>query len=313
MLHTLESILEAARATGELSSDQRLRIQRMAYSDGKIDHREADMLFAINDAVDVRACPEWPDVFVGAMTGFLLRHSVPHGFIDESEGAWLMSRIDADGKTKGDTEMALLLHVLSRAEGSPARLQAYALRQVTDPIKARGFATAEDTEKLRTVLYATGGTGGVGVSRVEAEILFEVADAVEAGTNDPSFGDLFVRAMANHLMMSAAPPQLRVDEALRRERFLESRGSAWGTVVEVFQGIFKPKATYGKIVEAAPSSAQGWLSPERLEAAEAVDSHEADWLRRRLEADGRRSATEQALLDFLREECPELHVSLRAA
>ena len=314
MSDTLDRILETVRITGVLSPGDRLDLQRAVYDDGEVSLVEADILFLIHDHIDTSACVEWPDVFVGALTDLMIRQSLPYNHVSEAEGAWLMARIDRDGSVRGATEMALLLNVLRHAVSAPERLGAYAVEQVRRGIVERGFVTAEDTERLREVLHACGSSGGVGITRAEANTLFEIADATRSARNDDSFEDLFVGAMLNHLMMSAAPAHVPTEEALRREAWLASPEG--GILSGLRDALRSPFASSREVlrdgVAEEPPTVQDWLRPDVLADAERIDLGEAEWLRDRIAADGRRSALEDLLLATLREESPSIHAALFA-
>ena len=311
MPNRLQHLVEAVRKTGTLNEAERREIQHVVYEDGKVSLEEADALFAINDAIDRDACPEWPWVFIGAMTDLLVRQSFPVDHIDNSEAVWLIQRISQDGRVKSDTELKLLLNILKYANSAPDQLEKFALDQVRDHVLSNGFVTAEDVEYLRQVLYNVGSSGGIAITQMEAECLFDIADATADATNDASFTDLFVGAVANHLMMSAAPAKLSTEEAARREYWLHERGG----VMEGWKRVMKnPLAVFRKGPEVAKPHTHGqdWLSEERMEVAEIVTQHEARWLIDRLQRDGEISLPEQRLLAFLAKESPEIHASLTA-
>ena len=322
MTNRFQDILDQAVQTGSLDEAARRTVQRIVYEDGKVSVQEADMLFAINDAVSEDICPEWPQVFVGAVTDLLVRQSFPADHIDAAESVWLLQRISHDGKVETDTELALLLNVLKYANSVPDTLEKFALDQVKFHVLGNGFVTAEDVEHLRQVLYNCGSSGGVGISRIEAQTLFEIADATVDATNDASFDDLFVGAVANHIMMSAAPAKLSYDESARREYWLHERGEITRGVRRAFRspgGFFKTFLEGRRLIAedglsrgSLHSHAQDWVAPHALREAEAVTGGEARWLIAHLRRDHVISAPERKLLAFLAEESPEIHESLSA-
>ena len=312
MPNRFEDVLETVRKTGTLDAAGRQSLQRIVYEDGKVTLEEADCLFLINDAVDVAACPEWPWVFVGAVTDLLVRQSFPMNHIDPAESVWLIQRIAADGIVKGDTEMKLLLNILKFAESAPDQLEKFALDTVKAHVLANGFVTAEDVEHLRQVLYGCGSSGGVGISRMEAEVLFDIADATEGQTNDDTFQDLFVGAVANHVMMSAAPVKLSYEEHSRREYWLQERGDIARAWKATFKNPFKAAQLANEDIGTTATVRQGWLEDGKLGAAEAITQTESRWIIDRLNRDGRVSSCERALLAFLAEESPDIHASLTA-
>ena len=312
MPNRFEALLETVTKTGVLSESERREIQRTVYDDGKVTLEEADTLFAINDRISREACPEWPWVFIGAVTDLLVRQSFPTNHIDAAESVWLIQRISSDGLVKTDTELELLLNILKYAQSAPDQLEKFALDQVKAHVLSNGFVTAEDVERLRQVLYACGSSGGVGITQMEAECLFDIADATEGATNDESFTDLFVGAVANHLMMSTAPAKLSYEEHARREYWLHERGeirSGWKRVMKNPLSAFRQGRSEDEVATPV-NEMQGWLQPQELRQAEAITSGESRWLIDRLNRDGKLSSSEERLLAFLAEESPDIHASL---
>ncbi|MEM8626621.1 MAG: hypothetical protein AAGF32_01665, partial [Pseudomonadota bacterium] len=155
------------------------------------------------------------------------------------------------------------------------------------------------------------GDGHHAVSRQEAEALFAINDATDEKRNDPAWSDLFVKAIANHIMFVSgyAPPSR--EDALQRDRWLESRPGVTGFLSRMLTS--GPQTVWSSY--AAQSSEQRAMT--RLEEqrramllGEEITTQEANWLSERLVRDGKLSANEQALLDFLRAEKPTLHPSL---
>ena len=304
---TLDQVLESCRRSGEIDAAGLRAVQQAVYGDGVVSLAEADALFAINDAVDAVASPEWPWVFIGAVTDLLVRQNPPRHRVDATEAIWLQQRIEHDGRVEG-TELQLLLNVLRHADSVPESLELFALEQVKAHVVSNGFVTAEDVEQLRDVLYSCGSSGGVGISRMEAEVLFDIDGATHTASNDAGFQDLFVGAVANHLMMGAAPARISDDEALRREYWLHERGtiaSNWKRVIANPVGAFK--AGLVAVLE-TPGDAQPqeWLGAKALADAERITPDEARWVVDRVMRDGEVTACERALLAFLDAECAPL-------
>ena len=87
------------------------------YDDGVIDQEEADFLFELNDAVSGKDNDSsWTDLFVKAISSFVLDDEGSKGEIDADEAAYLAKQIEGDGQIDA-TELALLNH-LKQATGS---------------------------------------------------------------------------------------------------------------------------------------------------------------------------------------------------
>ena len=237
--------------------------------------------------------------------------------------AWLIARIDHDGVVETETELRLLINVLKVAQKPGDRLEAYALRQVLEAVKSgRGYVGQNQLKPgvigqaelrlLRQVFYGVGSAGGMGISKMEAQHIFALNEATKGRDNDPEWQRFFVSAISNHLMMIAAPTPVPAEEVLRRKAWLESDegiysgfgGLTLSSIVDAFKSVFSNE-------EEDSTGGFTILNTERFEHAERITENEADWLITALKADGEIDANERALLDFIRQECPDINESLR--
>ncbi|MCF6219685.1 MAG: hypothetical protein L3J65_01100 [Robiginitomaculum sp.] len=310
----LRELLEKILAASHLDDGDVLNVRRTVFEDGHITVQEADMLFQINH---LPGKPDtWFDLFLEGITHFLVRQTMPHGYINQANAAWLMARIDHDGVVETRTELELLMYVMKIANNVTDELEIYALNQVKIAVlEGRGFLAQgrqlqpgvigeAEVDILRRVLYACSSEGGVGISKAEAEALFDINDAVVDADNSDSWQRLFVGAIANHLMMLAAWEEPDMAETLRRERWLEQKGQ--GFVVPSFKG-------FGDAVKSLfsnPEYEYSHTNKAGIADAERVTQSEAYWLVERLNRNSSLDANEKALLKFLREESPEIHESL---
>ena len=315
-------LIAEMKATNAMTDAQLLELRRAFGADMSIDGREADALFEL-DKLAVK--PEgWADYFTLILTTYLVHQGRPQGYINDAMAAWLIARIDHDGVVETETELRLLMNVLKVAEQPGERLEAYALKQVQEAVMSgRGRVGHEkltpgvigkaEVELLRRVFYSVGGDGGMGITRMEAEYIFSLNDATTGRDNDPEWKRFFVGAIANHLMMIAAPAKLEVNEVKRREAWLEGND---GGVAKGF-GSLSASAVLGAFKEVLglkakdPTGGFSILNAENIRSAEQITSEEASWLVSALRADGEIDANERALLDFIRMECPAIDESLR--
>ena len=89
---------------------------------------------------------------------------------------------------------------------------------------------------VSTLFYGSGGDEGEGVSRKEADWLFELNDAVSGAANDPGWQDLMAKAISSHVLADeTSPGVLDADEASWLIGNIESDG----TVDDVEKAIIK--------------------------------------------------------------------------
>ena len=118
----LEQLKKELLADGIIDSEEVKTIKAVIYEDGKIDKDEADFLFELNDAVSGKEnAPEWKDLFVYAITAFVLEDEVSPNEIDEDEAEYLYNQIKGDGQVD-DIERALLENIKAKAKSFPAKL-----------------------------------------------------------------------------------------------------------------------------------------------------------------------------------------------
>ncbi len=224
------------------------------------------------------------------------------------------------------TELELLVHVLETAKSSPSKLCAYALEQVGHAVidgkgplmlggdLVPGLIAKAEVDLLRRILYAYGGDGNIAITRAEAEVLFKINERTAAASNDPSWNDLFVKAIANFVMCSAGYEAPTREVALRRDSFFEQADAEIG-------GFFGRMVSGGlaAIMEAyrAPDDieteweARNRASEALARRAETIDAGEAKWLAERIGGDRPLHENERALLTLIKHASPEIHPALK--
>ena len=115
----LDQLKKDLLADGIIDSDEVKTIKTVIYEDGKIDKDEADFLFELNDAVSGKDnAPEWKNLFVDAITAFVLEDEVSPNEIDDDEAEYLYDQIKGDGQVD-DIERALLENIKAKAKNFP--------------------------------------------------------------------------------------------------------------------------------------------------------------------------------------------------
>jgi hypothetical protein len=305
------------------SEDVRM-LRSEVFADGVVSRKEAEILFALNKACRDKS-PEWGEFVVEAMSDFVVHQEVPHGYISEENANWLISAISADGVVESRCELEVLVKSLEIARSAPASLSAYALQQVANAvIEGRGpladgrtltpgVIGRAEVDLLRRILYAGGGDSGIGISREEADVLFDLNDKTVEADNAPEWADLFVKALANAVMCASGYTPPSREEALRREEFFAERdANVSGFLKRMVSGGLKAVIDAYQMPEGV-EHAYSALNEERERAgheAERIDKSEAQWLSERIGRDGIFHENEKALLAFIRENSPDIHPDL---
>lgn len=305
-----------------------LLLRRVFYDDGIISADEAEILFALNNACKTYH-PEWPEFFVEALTDYIVYQEAPRGYITADNGHWLIDRVSRDGKIDTKTELELIVNVLDKARWAPVSLVKFALEQVkravvdgAGPLREgkalqAGTISEGEVDLLRRMLYAFAGDGNVAVTRAEADVLFDIDEAISAAPPNPAWTDLFVKAIANVMMAASGYSVPSREEALRQEATLEEPEAQTSVLAALLSMVQSNLASVQDAYhdQTAEERALARLEHQRIEIIthEEITEVEATWLVSRLGRDGRLSPSEKALVSYLNQESPRIHPVLTEA
>lgn len=305
-------IARHAAADRTISSEEVMALRREGWADGRMSREEAEMIFATQHAIDDPS-REWSDFFVEAIRNYVLNGTDPRGFASAEEAAWLIARVEANGKVCSMTELELLTTIIERAQNVPETLKSYVLgvmeREVlegTGPTRCGGelsdnHVSAAECRILRRVIFGQASDRPAAVSRREAEVMFRIKDTVAGNDNAPEFKQLFVQVVGNYLMGFAhAKGQISRERMLELEAFVADNKANMGR----FMGRMAKNASnafgvvFGK-KEKSPSR------EEQVAAEAVVTGVEQDWLDAQIARSGEVDEYDQALLEFVAEETGE--------
>ena len=118
----LDELKKDLLSDGIIDLEEVETIKHIIYEDGKIDREEANFLFELNDAVTGKDnAPEWKELFIDAITAYVLEDEMSPDVIDEDEADYLYEQINGDGQID-DTERALLENIKAKAKNFPEKL-----------------------------------------------------------------------------------------------------------------------------------------------------------------------------------------------
>ncbi|WP_373502047.1 hypothetical protein [Aestuariivirga sp.] len=305
-----ESLSKIA-AAGRIGPEDVMAIRRAIYHpDGHVGADEAEWLFALDTAVRERD-RSWEVLFVEALTDYTVHQMQPDGYVSEANAQWLMARIGHDGHVETRSELELLVNILEEATSCPNSLASFALGEIKASVLSEVRVSAANAVLLRRALYAMGGQQNIAITRAEAEVLFDIHDAVANAANDPAWDDLFVKAIANHMMFASGYQVPAREEALRRDAWLDDAntnvGGFFARMASGLSDVFRLYSAPGA------QSAQDRSRHIDEAIAERVTEDEARWLAARILKNGVVDGPEAALLAFIRAESPEIHPALKAA
>ena len=171
------------------------------------------------------------------------------------------------------------------------------------------------------MIHAPGGDGSIAVTRLEAEMLFDLNDALDDENKGPEWDDVFVKAIACHLMSPmAAPMEMTAEAELKRQAWLEEKPSFGTTLASIGKAIGRADIPFAEAWrELDPGGYQAARDYEQAEQArisqafsrESIDRAEAAWLAERIGRDANLSENEQKLLKFIKDNSPKIDEALR--
>jgi hypothetical protein len=212
-LGSVEAGIRARRAIGE--ADVRA-LRRAVYARPQVDRAAASAVLRLHGLAETRDAA-WNDFYLDVLMDFLF-WGRDDGVIGESDAAWLVEAIRADGRTERQTELELLLRLVFRARQCPEALRRLAREatraSVLGSSKARvggggrssGAIDQQDVEAIRRLVYGLGGGEGPVISAEEAEWLIELDHATAAADNAPEWRELFVKALMMHMLHGGGSP-----------------------------------------------------------------------------------------------------------
>jgi uncharacterized membrane protein YebE (DUF533 family) len=212
MSEKLEQLKALILSDGIIDADEVRTINQTIYEDGKIDREEADFMFDLNDAVSGKENHySWKDLFVKAITDYVLKDDQSYGAVDDEEAEYLIGKIQGDG-TIDEIEQALLLKIIEKASGTCEKFQDFVLSSFKHLIIEDGVIDANEVKTIKSIIYGEGGAGGAKVNIKEAEWLFELNDAVTGKANHESWKTLMVEAITKYVLEDEISPNVVDDE-----------------------------------------------------------------------------------------------------
>jgi len=124
----LASLKDVILEDGVIDENEVAMIRKVVYGIGSgsgasVDRAEADFIFDLNDATTGKANhSSWKELFVEALSKHVLEDETSPGVIDESEGDWLISRVESDNEYD-ENEKALFVNIKTNAKSMTGKLK----------------------------------------------------------------------------------------------------------------------------------------------------------------------------------------------
>jgi hypothetical protein len=297
----IATLIRSVGADGHVSADDVIFLRKNVFADGVVSRAELAALFALAEKAP-QGDKEWPDYFAEAAADFFLREEEPNGYLTENEFEDIEAFVTRDGAKASAIELGLLVTLMEKATATPPAMADFTADQFRRMIAARKGGpriSHADADLLRRYLYASAGDGSIAITRDEAELLFDLHEMTASADNDPSWSDLFIKAVAAHLMAHVGYRPLPREEALRLHDWVKDQTvNPAGFFGRMFSGgLSGIREAYGQ-----RQSAAGRKNDEDAIAAaiaERVTAQEADWLADRIGSNGKFDDVEKALLHYM--------------
>ncbi|MCB2112397.1 MAG: hypothetical protein KDD85_02480 [Parvularculaceae bacterium] len=312
--NNIETLIRSVGADGYVSADDVVFLRRNVFADGVVSRAELAALFALAEKAP-QGDREWPEYFAEAAADFFLREEEPQGYLTDQEFEHLEAFVTRDAKKASSIELSLLVSLMEKATATPpamAEFVADQFRRLVRDRKGGARVSRDDAQLLRRYLYASAGDGSVAVTRAEAELLFDLHEMTYAADNDPAWSDLFIKAVAAHLMAHVGYRPLPREEALRLHDWVKDQSvdpaGFFGRMIS--GGLAGIRDAYGqKQSLSAKKNADDAIAAA---IAEQVTAQEADWLADRIGRNGKLDEIESALVRYMRDLGADLPPKLAA-
>lgn len=302
-------------ARGSLGEADLAKLRDSFGAASQADPADVERLFAIHSQCPVK-CSDWADWFIATASDYIVHGAEPKGYVTQENADWLIRQIARDGRIGTRAELDLLIDVLESARWAPRSLVAFGLMQVRHAVaegdgplrpgqpRVLGQLFDEEIEIVRRMIYAFGGDDCVALTREEAEILFDINDALDGRRVNTGWTELFVKAIANVMLAASGYRVPTREEALRSEAWFDRSGEAKpedivkAIVKSGLDGVFDAYRTQNRVEQALSQLEREYRS---MITGEEPEPQDAGWLAARFGRQHELTLNERALIDYLAE------------
>ncbi|MDD9909754.1 MAG: hypothetical protein OXR62_08695 [Ahrensia sp.] len=273
------------------------------FGEQRLTRHEVESLLALDRSID-ETCSSWDQLLIDAFANHLLGPLSGPQPVTKEDAEWFIHCISQKGVVERPALFEALLAVMEKTDTVPENLERLALHQVQLAVLSnrgplavaqnswRPRAVAfEDVELIRRILFIAGGDEDQRISRMEAEFLLDLNDATISDQNDETWSDLFVRAIANHVVATSDEQR-----AGRFASLIMSAGVDEHNVWDVMVSSLRSLCSFNQL---------GAKRTFRL------SQQAGNWLYERIRTDNRVDANERALLAFVERQTGSLPPHLR--
>lgn len=305
--------LDDVESRGSIKDGDVYRLLRALSQDPQVREDDVLALFDLNASCPVQV-PRWQAFLVDVTSDYVVSQWEPAGYITSGKADWLINRLAVDGKITRSTEFDILRSVMARARWVPLSLACFTLNQVLHVVEtglgptrvgqpiATGTINELEIELVRQTLSGFAADSSLALTRPELDILMRIDRALSRDLAPRAWTDLYVKALANALLVSAGFSAPDRHHALRAE---VGPMASTASIDEVALSLAWVKRDYAR--QSSEQLALARLERQRIEIVtqeEFYDAGEAKWISDRLMSEhlGALSAVECAVVNHLRRE-----------
>ena len=292
------------------------QLRATVFKNETVEHHEAEMLLILDDSAGEKST-EWSHFFVEAFVDYIVHQAKPTGSISNSNANWLINNFSGEGFINSAEQLEALVKILERATSTPESLMKYALKQVSQAVmenqgpvqsrrdKGKRIICDSDVELIRRLIFAHGGEGGLAVTQMEAEFLFDLNDKTVELENSLAWSSLFVRGVANYVLATLGERVPAKNFTLEKDVWLTGDGF-FNQLVNSLRSVYKEMRSPLDAIEASYSGKNKMIQQD-IEKAAIITADEVQWVVERIKTDGDIHKNEIALLQFLKGEAEQFH------
>jgi hypothetical protein len=283
-----------------------LVLRREIYSKPTITPADLSRLLQAGRDAGDDACNEFDELLAEAATDVLVHRVDPSRYVQRTDADWLIAQLENGGRPGLRAEYRMLLDVIRYAVSVPVNLVAFTVAEIERSVITKRQVSSEDLKVLRIAVYAATEGSSLHATRESPEALLRMAHETVGASNAAGFDDFAAKAVGNYLMGIAFHWTPKVTDEKELEAWLDEKP----TFGSFLKNMFSPRAH----IESLESETKGenLRDAQVSSAARDIDASEVDWLLAHLTRDGRLTASEVNLLEFLKKESGSLPPRLAA-
>ncbi len=321
----LPGLFEELLVRGNIRKTDVARLTTLVGGPLEVDRALIELLLTVHEACPIQD-PSWAVFLTDTIVTHVVQTEAPRGYLTMDQAQWLIDLLHHDGGVQTRAEIELAVRALEHARWAPVSLSRFLLKQVlhavaegTGPLRggqpfAPGTISPDEIALLGRILSAYGGERALPITREEADVLIDIALALDRdeAANAP-WQSFFDKAVTNAILAASgyrAPCRahaLALDAPATTDALTPANLAQRAVSLEIPDILrnYRELSTEERALERLEWQRYAIIT------AEPVTEIEAHWLARRLLSHGGLRTGEAALLRCLGAMAVRLHPDLQ--